>query len=281
MGRRSQRVEERFSQSDTVEAADFEITFAALIATLSLTYPNTAYPLVSQAAAFGLLSLTLIRRMTLLSDSVENEEGTRREAVMRWTIPFVEFASVSAILLLFIQLYTFVQPTGVPDPLFWVGAIFLILVLAFFQELLFRDELLWWYSKIIKRYENNPDSAFWLYLSARAWLLSQAPIADNGSGRFQAGPPTGQDEYSMWEAVRFLIKGAWLYLLGGGLLLGFGYYLLGWVGVVVVLAASTIRDQVRFWYAAYGNASFEQMTGPWYRTYLAVLVYLGFVLVIS
>jgi hypothetical protein len=281
MGRRSQRVEERFSQSDTGEAVDFEITFAALLATLSLTYPNPTHPIASQLAAFGLLAITLIRRMTLLSDSVENEEETRRQAVMRWTIPFVEFASVSVILLLFIRLYTIVQPTGVPETLFWVAAIFLILGIAFFQELLFRDELLWWYWKIVKRYENNPDSAFWLYLSARAWEFSQAPIADNGSGRFQGGPPTGQDDYSMRDAVRFLLKGTGLYLLGGGLLLGFGFFLLGWVGVVVVVAASTIRDQVRFWYAAYGNASFEQMTGPWYRTYLSVLVYLGFVLAIS
>lgn len=275
MGRRSQKVEKLFSQDDTAESVDFEIAFAALLATLSLTYPHPGYPIASQGAAFAVLTLTLLRRMAILSDFVENEEGTRREWLMAWSIPFVEFASVSAILLLFLRVYVSFQLDGLVAVLFWVGTVIVVLLFAGVQELLFRDELLWWYQKFINRFERNPDSTFWLYLSARAWMLARAPIADNASGRFQYGPPTGEDEYSLWEAVQHLGKGVWLFLVGGGALFVLGYWVLGWVGVLVVYTMVVVRDQVRFWYAAYGNGSFEQMAGPWYRTYLAVIVYLA------
>lgn len=275
MGRRSQRVKGQFSETDTSEAVDFEISFAALLATLSLTYPHSTYPTVSQGAAFAVLTITLLRRMAILSRFADNEEETRRTRLMAWSIPIIEFASVTSILILFIRVSESLPLQGASTALYWVGVTILVLFIALVQEVLFRDELLWWYQKFIDRFEKSDDSTFWLFLSARAWSWSQAPIADNASGRFHYGPPTDEDEYSLWDALENLVKGSGLFLLGSGVLFFLGYLLLDWVGIAFVLAATIVRDQVRFWFVAYGNGTFEQLAGPWYRTYLAIVIYLG------
>lgn len=274
MGRRSRRVQKLFSESDSAESVDFEISLAALLATLSLTYPHPVHPTVSQTVAFSALALTLLRRMAVLSEFVENEEETRRDWLMAWSIPFVEFVSVSAIILLIVQIYSSFRLEGLSAVLFWIGVVMVVILFAGVQELLFRDELLWWYQKFIERAERNPESEFWAYLSAIAWTLSRAPEADNASGRFRYGPSTGVDDYSVSDVARHFSKSLLIILVAGGVLFGLGYLVLGWAGVAVVYALIIVRDQVRFWYAAYGNGTFDQMAGPWYRTYIMIIIYL-------
>lgn len=273
---KAENLGDRLSHTATSESVDFEITFAALLATASITYPLPQLPAASQAAGFTVLLLTLARRMAILSEFITEEDGeTRRERFMAWTIPFLEFASVSTILLLLYHLFAVIPAQISNFAVFWLIVTLAVILLAVIQEFVFRDELIWWYQKIIDRIDEEDEnrSKIWGFMAWKTWNWSRSPIADHGPGRFKYGP-SSNEEYSFRDMVEILIKGMGFYILVNGVVLLFGYALFGIVGLLFVFAIGLIRDQIRFWYSAYGNSSFEQISGPWYRTYLMVLVYL-------
>lgn len=276
MSDKAARLGRRLSQTDTDTAVDFEISFAALLATASLTYPLPEIPLASQATAFAVLIVTISRRMALLSEFIQDEDDdARREWFMSWTVPLLEFASVSAVLLLFYVLYSKWISGNVDLAVFWFSVAIGVVLLAVIQELLFRDEIIWWFHKLNKKFQASSGYAasLWGYLAWQTWNWSRAPIADHGSGRFRYGPSDDRD-YTFTDALRFFVKGLGLYLVVNGVILYIGFKLFGIAGLFFVFAIGLIRDQIRFWYSAYGNSTFEQMTGPWYRTYLVLIVYL-------
>ena len=273
---KAQNLGERLSRTESTESVDFEITFAALLATASLTYPLSQYPAASHAAAFAILILTLTRRMALLSEFIAEGDGeSRREWFMAWTIPFLEFASVSAILMLLFRLYSEIPSEFANIAIFWFMVVLCVVLLAAIQELVFRDELIWWYHKIVSRIDEEKEdrSKVLGFMARKTWNWSQSPIADHGRGRFHYGPDS-DESFTFIETFKIFVKGMGLYILVNAVLFAFGYALYGFSGVIFVFVIGIIRDQIRFWYSAYGNSSFDQISGPWYRTYLMVLIYL-------
>lgn len=190
MRRRSQKLKKRLSQSDTAEAVDFEITLAALLATASLAYPHPAHPLASHAAGFAVLIVTLGRRMVIQSAFAGTDDDDRKDWLLRVSVPFLEVSTVSAILLLLLVFQSMLPQFWLDGVLFWIGVGVAMTGLAAIQELIYRDELIWWYQKFKARAEENPDSAFWPYLAMRAWKLSRAqsritPPVDSATGHLK------------------------------------------------------------------------------------------------
>lgn len=277
MDRKSERLRERLSKSRSESAVDFEISFAALLATASITYPVPGNEFISQTSAFAVLVVTLSRRMAIQSAFIDDEDGRgRRERFMKFSIPFLELFSVVAILTLLHVLYLEVLSDVVGIALYWLSVSIGVMALAVVQEVIFRDELLWWYQKYAARFDLEADegATIWAYIAFKAWDWSRAPIADHGRGRYNFGP-SYEGDYSLRDSVKYFIKGTWLYLLVNGMILFFGFQFFGVGGLFIVFGIGAIRDQTRFWYSAYGNSTFDQMSGPWWRTYLMLLIYIG------
>lgn len=276
MANKSEKLRQRFSKTGSGNAVDFEISFAALLATASITYPIPGNEVLSQTAAFAVLIVTISRRMAIQSPFIDDDdENGRLEHFMKYSIPFLELFTVASILLLFHVLFLQVLSRFVGEAVYWFSITIGMVALAAIQEVIFRDELLWWYHKYSERFNLEADdgSTIWGYIAWKAWDWSHAPIADHGRGRFNYGP-SYNGGYSLWDAVKYFFKGMWLYLLVNGIILLFGFEFFGIGGLLLVIAIGVIRDQTRFWYAAYGNSTFEQMAGPWYRTYLMVMIYI-------
>lgn len=276
MPRKSERLGNRLSKTDSENAVDFEISFAALLATANITFPVPGNELASQIAAFAVLIVTLSRRMAIQSSFIDDEDGSRRrERFMKHSVPLLEMFSVASILLLLHVPYLEISLNFIGQSVYWLFVSIGIVVLAAIQELIFRDELLWWYHKYSERFDVEAEdrSTIWGYIAYKAWDWSRAPIANHGRGRFNNGP-SYERGYSNRDVVKFFIKGIWLYLLFNGIILFFGFQFFGVGGLFLVLAIGAIRDQTRFWYAAYGNSTFDQMSGHWWRTYLMLLIYI-------
>lgn len=202
--RQRQKLKDRFSQSEANEAVDFEITLAALLATANLAYQHPEFPLISQGAAFGILLLTLVRRVSLLSSFADQKR------LMKHTIPFIEFSAVTGVIAL---LFVLQLKLEISLSWFWAAVFFAIILVITVHELVFRDQILWWHFKFAEKFESKKDSKAWAFMTFKTWEWSNASETESGRHRFYSGPSGEiQEEYSRKEMLWLFFKGVFGYI---------------------------------------------------------------------
>lgn len=273
---RREPIAEKFFEKDTQSAVGFEITFAALLATVALTYPIPGKPLHSELPAFFLLGITLIRRIAVASPF------SPKERVWGPTTVGLEFATVFALISIFsgiILRIPLFQSSGVVYRFsIFTAVTFFILVLL--HEYLFRDYFAWWHVKFAQRTEgeNVSEGSLWHLLSSFSYLLSLARKNRDSWSQFKSRADSSAIGTS-WDDVDFgaigelTWKAGLLLALIYGLPTLLGLLTLGPAGLLLVIAVIAIHDHSRFWYVAYGDTNYEDFVRPiWMKTSITAAI---------
>lgn len=251
---------DEFFKKTKDQAVDFEITLAALLGTACLAYPLQQH-WMSQIVAFGLLSVTLIRRIAIASPFAEEEK------IMRYTTRIVEFFTTLAILSLLVVLSTEVHSkleigTLLQTFSFLTIGVFLILVVV--QELTFRDYFVWWTAKFQEKRQNADYlEGFWqdmeeisyLFATARQNRDSWKKIPSNVKNNL---PDLSDFELEPKEYAKLIFRTMFILGLIYAIPIGYSIWALGFSGLLVVPAVVAVHDHSCFWYIAYGNTSYEE-----------------------
>lgn len=263
----------------------FEITLAALLATLVLTYPIPSNILLSQFAAFLLLLITLIRRVAQASPFAPEEE------IMDATTPFL----VNSTALCLISLLSFVtfqaSISGISK--LWIFSLITVATLGLllgFQEVILRDYLIWWYAKFKEKSERGDfPEGLWEDISHISYQFSRARQNHESHLRLREVRQRSNIEFPdpselLFEDDRDLAKTLLASLLFIFLLylipLGAGFGLLGIEVILVLPAVVFAYDHSGFWYIAYGNVTYEDLRAHLLWIIPRTLLYLIIVAVI-
>lgn len=275
---RQEPIAEKFFEKDTQTAVGFEITFAALLATIALTYPIPENALLSEVSAFLLLGITLIRRVAVASPF------SPKERIWPATTLGLEFSTVSTLISIFsgftLRLSLFQNADVVYRFSIFTTAVFFTLVLL--HEYLFRDYFAWWHAKFAQRAEqHDSDENLWHDLSVLSYLLSLARKNRRSWSQLNSRANSSTFEMS-WDDIdfQFLRELTWKTGLLLALIYVFplfvGLLTVGPSGVLLLLAVISIHDHSRFWYVAYGDTSYENFVRPlWVKAVTTTAILVG------
>lgn len=282
---------EELLEIDRGAAIDYEITFAALLATAVLTVPNVSPPLypVAIGSAFLLLLVTLVRRMAFLNPYSKD--------LLRRTTPVLVISTGFAVLYLALVLGSFSKPMiPIFDPrastlaLLYTVALCLASVLLY--EALFRDFFL-----LIAAfaYNNHLDHRGTL-LGRIALRLSQKALdttllpRDEWPEEVQHIPDTERTsptEVSFKERILNAI-GTFLGVLGIVFIFALAfvgvYILLREVtspsvvsiiidGTLLAIAVNYLIVSLRFLYGRYGQTPYVEIAPPKRYAYYSFILY--------
>ena len=257
----SEEIADEFFGKEEVTSVDFEITFAALLSTMVLTFPVEHHILFGQVIAFSLLLLTLIRRMAITSPF------SPKERILGQTTPLISFVSTSAIIYLIVALPSLTQwvPVSSSVASFSIFAVIALSITVIAQELLFRDYLAWWYVKFTQKKEQRDLlDGVWKDMAAVSYWASMArrnreTYRELGNRLNTGRPDLSNYEFPPGEVLRTILAVSLLLTFIYSLPFLYSAYVFGPPGLLLIFAVVAIHDQSAFWYIAYGNPSYEDL----------------------
>ncbi|MBV0926408.1 hypothetical protein KTS45_19565 [Halomicroarcula limicola] len=276
---------DRFFEKQTESSVDFEIVFAAFLSTLVLTYPAPRYPIIGEITAFGLLLVTLVRRIALASPFAPTSY------ILKKTRPVIEVASTSAVICLIVAgSWSIESLLGIPVSwIFSLSSLVGLAALLIIQELVFQDYAAWWHAKFKQRFEDMESfQALWLIMSVMFLKLSVAE--SNKSGREQLreraaesqSMPSPDDPFKFLhrEAGKLTVQFLIIVLIFFAVPVGVSYFAFGVAGFFLGISVVLVHDHSCFLYLAYGNPSYEEFRktgwtiGIWMLLYVIELMVL-------
>ena len=243
--------------TDPSLAVDFEITLAALLATAVLSTSKGGHSPIPPVVAFGLLLVTLVRRMALICHPADDAR------IMHLTHLFIEVFSTLSVLYLLVQAVPWVETQTqfaiAPVLVFIILGGILIIAAIGVQELVFRDFFYWWSYKF-QTLSSGDD--LWRLAARYAASISLAPpedMNDRRRGRRLSGVTVTQRSDRrkipwvswLWTIVvtsrSFVLPFIVGYIVSRSLLVAFGLFVI----------TSLIDDHLKFFYLAYGNTNVD------------------------
>lgn len=270
-----------------LESADFEIAFTATLTTIVLaTASGTDVPsIVLKIISVALITITLLRRMAVSSRFADEDW------VLSITMLPIEFLTIITFF------YLFYTPAEIVNTVLALNQQTLLIVsllipelimsLIIFQELVFKNYMVWWGGFALGQAVNTENlivrtvSGFLALIAFRASLVDDLPeeldeaqkFVDEVENKLETAlseanrefedievPTSTEAAIATWKVLLFLVL---LFVLVTGLLfLTFTLSLLfGSVFQIILLITSIlfIRHIVRFYYLAYGLPGEGQM----------------------
>lgn len=274
--------EQFFAKTDTRSAVGFEIAFAALLATAVITYPTSRAQWVGEVAAFAVLLLTLIRRISIASPFASETD------VLERTVRWIEFATTICITVLLYSLAEAVAGNFGGNAVIWFSvlapSILLLVVVA--QELLFRDYLVWWYAKFDEK-ERRGDAFSPLWRDAKLMCLWASTARRNRKSWKELGKRT-ENPLPNLSDLEFDFNQLARNVMGFSLLLGLLYLPSMLVGLssgflltpIIIPGVVFAHDHSCYQYIAYGSTSYEEFRKPIWEISLWAIAYVGLVLLL-
>jgi hypothetical protein len=236
------------------DAVDFEITLAALLATISFAYPLPKMPAVSQIAGGVLLLITLVRRMATVGPFAREDE------IMRKTVPILEIFSVVAIVCLsLVATNALNQSTQIL--VIGGGLTVSAILLSLLHEYLFRDYMIWWFAKFSELAKDS-NLKIWGELAAIALTASLHIRSLSDKARIRGGYPEDlSSEFPDYSTlISITTQTLVLVAVAFSIPMGISWYFLGFEGIFFVIGIFAIRDVFRFWYMIYGATTFDEIS---------------------
>lgn len=272
---RQDPIAEKFFGKEKESAVGFEITLAALLATLALTYPVPGRRILSEGAAFLILVVTLLRRISMASPFAPEEK------IQGVTNVCMEFATVFTLLSIFSGLSAQIQLPLISGTIANFGLLTFLtfLAIALLHEFVFRDYFVWWHAKFGQR-ANSQDSEdnLWRDLSVLSYAVSSARRNREAwkelPSRTTVQTPSIEDyDINKGALIKAFLRLSIVLLLLYSIPLIAAFLLVGPAGILLVLTVVAIHDQSRFWYIAYGNASYEDFVRRiWVKIFVTTLL---------
>ncbi|WP_420182065.1 hypothetical protein ACNO8S_13450 [Haloarcula sp. KBTZ06] len=269
---------DRFFEKQPTSSVDFEIAFAAFLATLVLTYPIPQYSIIGEFTAFVLLFITLVRRIALASPFAPTAQ------ILNRTRPIVEISSTSAVICFIVYIswsarsFTNIAPRWI----FSIITLFGLTILVLLQELVFRDYCAWWHAKFKQRFEDMETfRALWGIMSVLFLKLSIAEKKKSSREQWRERSsmpqemPSANDLRSALrkDSAKLVIQIVVIALIFYALPMTVGYIGFGFSGLFLGISAVLIHDHSCFLYVAYGDPSYEEFRKSGWTIGLWMLIY--------
>lgn len=272
-----------------LESADFEIAFTATLATIVLaTASGTDVPsIVLKITSVALITITLLRRMGVSSRFADEDE------LLSITMIPIEFLTIITFFYLFYTPAEVISTSlALNQQTLMIAALLipeLILVLIVFQELIFKNYMIWWGGFALGQAGNTENpvvrvvGGFIALIAFRASLVEDLPgelnetqeFVDKFDDRLENALSKANQEF---ENIEVTTSGGAAIATWKILLALFSLFalitvflsltfilslLIGSIFEIFLLVASVflIRHMVRFYYLAYGLSEEGQMFG--------------------
>lgn len=259
--------------------------FAAFLATLVLTYRIPQFPVFAEVVAFGLLSVTLVRRIALASPFAPTSQ------ILSRTRPIIEIASTSAVICLFIHWSWSIETVaGIQSSWIFTGITIVGLsLLLIVQELVFRDYSAWWHAKFAQRREDMESfQALWLVLSLMFLKLSVAEKNKSAKEQWRENaiesneflPTDDLDDVMRKNSIKLAVQFTFILIISFAVPAIIGFVGFGVSGILLGISVVLIHDHSCFLYVAYGDPSYEEFRrkgwtiGIWMLVYVLELIVL-------
>lgn len=274
-----------FQKTDPESEVGFEITLAALLATAVLSFPTSQAQWIGELAAFSVLFVTLIRRVSVASPFAPQSD------VMAKTARPIEFATTVCVIVLFFSLTEHITDIFGGRVVLWFSIIttLVLLCLVFIEEMVFRDYLIWWYVKFDEK-EDQAETFEGLWQAAKlaAFWASRARRYQESwreiNKRVEKSLPDlshfdiGKINKKMFFARLFVLTILFTLLYVPAMIVGVSsgdfFVPLALVGVVF------IRDHSCYQYIAYGSTTYEEFRKPFWEMSIWAIVYMGILLLL-
>lgn len=258
----TEQLAKEFFQKEDLVTVDFEIALAALLATILLAYPLSDAVGVGKFLAISLLLLTVLRRMAIAGPFASTER-----ILTRTMFPMNVLAACAVIYLIALTTRQAATswPLGSEIQLFSLFTIGFLMGSVLLHEFMFRDYLAWWCVKFRqKELEETLFENIWREAALMAYWGAMARRDASSWRKFGKLIPGGRPDTELNFDRSELLR----YFLGVGLIFTFlysipvliGMYLIGIVGIFLVFAVAWIHDHAAFWYIAYGNPTYDDLT---------------------
>lgn len=266
-GERGRDIATEFFDKEEPDSTAFEITIAALIATALLSFPINDLNYVSYFLAFLLLTITLIRRISVASPFAN------KDIIDNWSTPLMEVATTFSLISIFVYVTSVIVAVIDLPPLlvFIVSGFVFVIGISLIHEFLFRDYLIWWYAKFNQKAERgDPPQGLWKTISMVSYHFSLARRDKDGFRKIPSDIKPGLDEFEL-DFSKWLdsMKAATLFLM---IVLSLPTILaihqFGFLGVFLPPVTVFLHDHSCFWYIAYGSSSYEDFRKPWWAVIL-------------
>ncbi|WP_141212938.1 hypothetical protein [Halorubrum sp. Ea1] len=278
MSRQNQKdlADEFFAKDDTESSVDFEIAFAALLATAVITYPISNAEWLGKLAAFSVLTITLVRRIAIASPYAPVK------VIMKRTIWAIEFATTVCVIILLYSLSEYLSGIyGISEILvFSITSPTLLMVLVVFQEFIFRDYLIWWYAKFDEK-QNQGDkfAGLWGDIKIIAYWGSRARKDRDSWKRISKYVDTSIPDLSEIDINKKKFFGKVLIVVVGAILIGVPSIILGISSgnnfVPFALPGIVFaHDHSCYQYVAYGSNSYEEFRKPVWKLSIWAVIYM-------
>ena len=284
MSRQNQKdlADKFFGKRDTENSVDFEIAFAALLATAVITYPISNAEWLGKLAAFSVLTITLVRRIAIASPYAPEK------IIMKRTIWVIEFATTVCVIILLYSLSEYLSSIyGISEILlFSVISPALLMIIVVFQEFMFRDYLIWWYAKFDEK-QNRGDkfAGLWGDIKIIAYWGSRARKNRDSWRQITNYIETDIPDLSEIDINKKKFLGRVLVVVIGAILIGVPSIILGVSSGnnLVPLALPGIvfaHDHSCYQYVAYGSNSYEEFRKPVWELSVWAVIYMFIFLII-
>jgi len=269
---------DRFFEKQPTSNVDFEIAFAAFLATLVLTYPIPQYSIIGEVTAFALLAITLVRRIALASPFAPTSQ------ILNRTRPIIEIASTSAVICFIVYVsWSARSLTSIaPQWMFSILTLSGLTALIVLQELVFRDYCAWWHAKFKQRFEDMESfQVLWGIMSVLFLKLSTAEKKKSSREQWRERSSMPQEMPSAndlkpalrEDGVKLVIQIVVIALIFYALPMTVGYVGFGISGLFLGMSAVLIHDHSCFLYVAYGDPSYEEFRKNGWTIGLWMLIY--------
>ena len=279
---------EKVFQKNPNRTVDFEIVFAGLFATVLLIVSDVSPVLdyLSVIGAISLLFFTMLRRMALDNPFAPEEQ------LMKISLTVIFITTFFGIIYLAIPLVERI-PTWLNVNFYLTLGVLLFIVIygvAILYEISFRDFFLWagvlFYNRHI---DHRGDATGDRLLLISKWILdhslaSSGNLPDSVSNicevekvdtdslqKVGSNIGVGLGVFAFISLVIISAAIAWFVVTGAVFAFGLGF-------AVLMLSLIPLVGLTEFWFARYGNASFNELTSPGKRFPLYILAYLAIVL---
>jgi len=274
-----------FKKTDPESVIGFEIALAALLATAVLSFPTSQAQWVGEVAAFSVLFITLVRRISVASPFAPESK------IMAQTVRPIELATTVCVVVLFFSLsenianvlgWRVIIVFSIITPLF-------LLCMVFVEEVIFRDYLAWWYAKFSeKEKQAKVLEDLWeiaklvSYWGSRA-RKSRASWKELGNRIKEPLPDLSQFDISKTNKKKFFLN--LFALVAFFIILHIPSVLIGISSgdLLVPLSLPAVifaHDHSCYQYIAYGNVSYEEFRKPIWQVSIWGSIYMGVVLLL-
>jgi len=287
MSRQTERdlADQLFEKTDSESVVGFEIALAALLATAVLNFPTSQSQWIGQIAAFSILFITLVRRISVASPFAPESK------IMAQTVRPIEFATTVCVIILFFSLSENIADVLGGKIIVWFSILtpLLLLCMVLVEEVVFRDYLAWWYAKFSEKQkqarvlEGLWESAMLVSYWASRARKSRDSWKELGNRIKEPLPDLTQFDIGEINKKKFFLH--LFSLVAFFAVLHIPSVLVGISSgaILVPLAIPAIifiHDHSCYQYIAYGNVSYEEFRKPFWQVSIWGIIYIVVVLLL-